>query len=286
MTPPATHPSRSGHPARPWAEFGNALRTRIMARAGALLILALAMATGLVQGGHLAYEASPWLKLPGRAAGLVGLAAEDITITGLVHHEPEALLEAIAIQPGGPLVNFDAAAAKQQLESLDWIEEATVQRRFPNQLDIAVRERDPFAVWQLAGRYQVIDREGRTMSGLQSSLLVSLPLVSGEGANTAAAELVNQLEAHPELALQIDAAARVGGRRWTLYLDSGVTVLLPEQGLDSALDRLERLDREQGLLAKGVRSIDLRIAGRMVVGVAEVGMDGVAEAGGKAKGTR
>ena len=53
---------------------------------------ALVIAAGLVKGDYFDYEGSQWLMLPGKAAGVVGMAAEDITIAGLSHHDPEALL--------------------------------------------------------------------------------------------------------------------------------------------------------------------------------------------------
>src|SRR5215203_2466036 len=91
-----------------WFDRGNTLRVRIAARAAALLFLGSVITTGLVQGGYLDYEGSKWLVLPGKAAGVVGMAAEDITITGLSHHDPEALLAAIGVNPGGSLIGFDA----------------------------------------------------------------------------------------------------------------------------------------------------------------------------------
>ncbi len=226
-----------------WLDRGNTLRVRLAARASALMFLGLVIASGLVKGGYLDYEGSKWLMLPGKAAGVVGMAAEDITITGLSHHDPEVLLSAIGVSPGGSLIGFDAALARRILENLDWIEGAKVQRRFPNQLDIAVRERDPFAIWQRGAAYYVIDKTGAAMSGLAASQLVKLPLVTGEGANLAAAELINQLEAYPDLMLQVKAAARVGGRRWTLYLDNGVTVLLPERDWAEAIAEGQRPQR-------------------------------------------
>ena len=67
-------------------------RFRVAMRASAVLFLGVVIGTGLLRGGHFDYDGSKWLLLPGKAASLVGLAAEDITITGLEHHEPEVLL--------------------------------------------------------------------------------------------------------------------------------------------------------------------------------------------------
>ena len=243
------------------------------ARTAAVLFLAAAVGHGLSIGGHFDYEGSPWRKLPGKLAGLVGLAAEDIRIQGLVHHDPETMLLAIGVSPGGSLIGFDAATARRTLENLDWVRSAKVQRLFPNQIEIAVVERQPFAIWQRGGEYYVIDHTGAAMSSVDASQFVSLPLVTGEGAQLAAAELVNQLAANPGLLLQVKAAARVGGRRWTLYLDSGVTILLPEKDWVAAIAEVQRLDETQQLLSKGIRSVDLRVPGRISVAVAEIAED-------------
>jgi cell division protein FtsQ len=253
-----------------WLDGLSAFRFRLALRAGAVAVLGLVVASGLLRGGHLDYEGSKWLMLPGKAAGLVGLAAEDITITGLEHHEPDVLLAAIGVKPGASLIGFDAGHARRILEGLDWIENAKVQRLFPNQLAVEVKEREPFAIWQRGEAYYVIDHTGSAMSGLAASKLVRLPLVTGEGANTAAADLINQLSAYPDILLQMKAAARVGKRRWTLYLDSGITVQLPERDWQDALRMADELNRTQQLLSRGIRSVDLRLAGRVIVEVAEL----------------
>lgn len=262
--------SNEGRPRGTWFDHGNSFRLRFAARASAVLFLGAVISSGLVNGGYLNYQGSRWLMLPGKAAGIVGMAAEDITITGLSHHDPEALLAAIGVAPGGSLIGFDASMARRILENLDWIESAKIQRRFPNQLDIAVKEREPFAIWQRGEAYYVIDRTGAAMSGLAAAQLVKLPLVTGEGANVAAAELINQLEAYPDLMLQVQAAARVGGRRWTLYLDSGITVLLPERNWTAAITEVNSLNQSQQILSKGIKSVDMRLDGRVTVAVAEV----------------
>lgn len=263
-----------------WVEQGNTLRVRIAARASALLLMGGVIMAGLVNGGYLDYEGSPWMQLPGKAAGVVGMAAQEITITGLEHHEPETLLSAVGVQPGGSLMGFDAIQARNILQNLDWIESAKVQRLFPNQLVVEVKEREPFAIWQRGQAYYVIDKSGAAMSGLEASQMVRLPLVTGEGANTAAAELINQLSAYPDIMLQVKAAARVGSRRWTLYLDNGITVQLPERDWQQAIATADQLHRTQKILARGIRSLDLRLPGRVTVEVAEIAAT-EAKSGGK-----
>lgn len=248
---------------------GPSLRARFIARSGACALLFGAIIHGLVIGGHLDYDGSPWRKLPGQLASSLGFAADDIRITGLVHQEPETLLSAIGVEPGGSLVGFDAVRARALLENLDWVAQATVMRKYPNRLDIVVTERQPFAIWQRDGAHYVIDQTGTAMSTLDPKRLASLLLVTGEGAHRAVAQLVNELETVPQVKKHVAAAARVGERRWTLYLDNGVTVALPETGSDKALATLAKLDRAQGLLSKGIKAIDLRLPGEMIVELAE-----------------
>ncbi len=251
-------------------DYGHTFGARFMVRASAVLFLGATIVHSVVLGGHLDYPESPWLKLPGKLSSFVGFAADDIRIKGLVHQEPETVLAALGLRPGGSLVGFDAGGAKTVLEGLDWVSSAKVQRLFPNQLEIALTERVPFAVWQRGGQYFVIDHSGSAMSNLSPGALTALPLVTGEGAQFEVAGLVNQLEATPDLFLKFKAAARVGQRRWNLYLDNHVTVLLPEKDVEAALQRLHKLDVSQRLLSKGVKTVDLRFEGRVIVGIAEI----------------
>ena len=245
-------------------------RVRFAARAGAVAFLGLTILHGVLQGGYLNYPGSPWLKIPGKISSYVGFAADDIRITGLVHQDPEMVLMALGLRPGSSLVGFDAVYARNLLEGLDWVSTAKVQRLFPNQLEITLTEREPFAVWQRAGQYYVIDRTGSAMSNLSANAMTTLPLVTGEGAQTAVEELVNQLEVTPDLSLKLKAAARVGQRRWNLYLDNHITVRLPEKDVAAAMQRLQGLDASQHLLSKGIRTVDLRFPGRVIVGISQL----------------
>lgn len=242
---------------------------RVFVRGFAVLLLGASMLGGAIRGDAFTYPGSPFLNFNGRVASVFGLAADRINISGLQHHDPADVLSHIGVKPGGSLVGFDADEARILLEALDWVADASVRRSFPNRLDVALNEREPFAIWQNAGSYAVIDREGTVMSGLNPLPLRHLPLVTGAGANVAARDYVNQMEAMPGLRQKVQAAARVGGRRWTLYLDNGVKIALPELDVEAALKRVAELDATQNILSKGIREIDLRSKDRIVVALAE-----------------
>ena len=225
--------------------------------------MAAAVAYAVVLGGHL--EGGGIERFSGRVAGHFGYAAEDIRISGLEWQSPPAVLAAIGVSPGGSLMGFEPAEARRRLEDLDWVENARVHRRFPNQLEIGIRERRPFAIWQHQGKLQVIDKHGIILSGISAADVLGLPLVTGEGAESAVAELVNHMEAHPGLSSRLKAAGRVGDRRWNLYFDGPVKVLLPEHGLEKALAVLSDMQDRHRLLDKRIAAIDLRVAGAGVL---------------------
>lgn len=79
------------------------------------------------------------------------------------------------------------------------------------------------------------------------------------------------LAAAPELEKRVDAAVRVGGRRWNIRMDNGVYIWLPETGARDAWGSLVRLEREHGLLEQDLVAIDLRFPGRLIVRTRESG---------------
>ena len=93
----------------------------------------------------------------------------------------------------------------------------------------------------------------------------NLPLVVGEGAGKNAADLFETLKPFDSVTKQMVAALRVGDRRWTLKLSSGVDVMLPDDGVADALKTLINLDRDRSLLQREIAAVDLRLADRVSV---------------------
>ncbi|MGB3021045.1 MAG: cell division protein FtsQ/DivIB [Methyloceanibacter sp.] len=198
-----------------------------------------------------------------------GFGVKRITVEGQLHITDAELTAALGTGPGSMILAFDTDAAKERLERVPFVKRAQVMRLLPSTLQVVIEERTPFAVWQSKGQTYVIDAEGTVLAPVVREAYADLPLVVGDGAGKNAAELLQTLEPFDELRRQLFAAIRVGDRRWTLKLASGLDVMLPDDGVTDALQTLVHLDRDRGLLNRDIATVDLRLADRVSVRLAE-----------------
>ena len=263
-------------PRRTWTLHGDSRRARVMrgfiwagtnwpATFAALLFLASASAYAAVLGGHVSKLSSAALRFGDGAASSFGLSASNVSISGLKRATREDILEIVGVREGGSIVGFNASAARRRLEEEDWIASASILRQFPNTLHVEIVEREPFALWQHEGEFSVIDSSGVRLSKFNVRDHLELPIVVGTGAETNALPLINELEAWDNVKSGVRAAVRVADRRWNLYFNNGIKVLLPEEGVERALFELDRLHREHDVLNRAVDVIDLRVRERTVL---------------------
>ncbi len=194
-----------------------------------------------------------------------GLAVRKVLCRGRNETSRAAILEALKVKRGQPILAFDPQAAKERLEALVWVRTAAVERRLPDTIAVRLSERRPLALWQRNGRLLLVDEEGVVLLRDGLERFAGLPLIVGKDAPRHAPALLAMLSAEPALESRVTAAVRVGGRRWNLRLDNGIDVLLPEEGAEDAWRRLADLERRHGLLGRDVTAVDLRVPDRLVV---------------------
>lgn len=193
-----------------------------------------------------------------------GMRVQTIRVEGR-ENTPEPLLNAaIGISKGDPILGFSLEQARSRIETLSWVERATVERRLPNTVVIVLEERRPFAIWQNQGKYVLVDRAGQIVADQDVAHFRHLPLIVGAGAPVAARPLLTALTDRPALATKVTASVRVAERRWNLRMTSGMDVMLPEGHEAAALDRLIQLQQEQNVLDRPLLAIDMRLPDRLV----------------------
>ncbi len=235
---------------------------------GVALSLVLFAATGLfgaVRGGqYAAYveaNGSPF----DLVAKVAGFPINAITISGLKELDQHEILKAAAVDPKNSLLFLDAASVRDRLKALPLIKDAVITKLFPDRLMIAVDERDPVALWQKDGQLSIVSNDGTVIDGVHDDRFIGLPFVVGQGANAKVGQFLALLDAAGDLRGRIAAGILVGDRRWTLRMDNGVEVALPETGGAEQVARLVALDGQSKLLDKDVVSVDLRRPTRVTV---------------------
>lgn len=232
----------------------------------ALVALFIATAAaGIVIGGHgmtVASAVTAW----------AGFAIENVKITGQSETSEVDVLNALDIGTYPSLLTLDVEAAKARIEALPWVRHASLQKLFPDSVEIAVAERDPYAIWQHAGVASLIDVSGRIITDTVSDRYARLPRVVGEGAAGRATAFSALIAPFPAIAAHTRAGVFVSKNRWNVVLDNGMELMLPEEKAEAALAVIAALDQSRQILSREISAIDLREPGQMIVRLTEEGL--------------
>lgn len=195
----------------------------------------------------------------------LGLSIDTVDVTGYAETSEIDVLQTLWMAGAQTLPALDVTAAREAIEAMPWIESATIEKEYPNRVKIALVEKKPFALWQREKDLWIVDHDGREIVPYATTRFTDLPFVVGPGAAREAADILDKMALVPELDQRIKAYVRVGDRRWDLRLDNGVVIRLPELDPIEAAATVMRVDRNEGLLARDIVSVDMRLADRMVV---------------------
>lgn len=231
---------------------------------GTIAMVAVLARTAMPGSGAGGSVASSREHLGGLAAAL-GWRVRNVVVEGRANTPDPLLRAAIGVSAGAPALGFSLAEARARIETLPWVEHAVVERRLPDTLVVRITERQPYAVWQNQGRFSLIDRAGLVLTDHDVAEFRSLPLVVGAGAAEHAADVLDPLARFPAIQDRVEAAVRIGERRWNLRLKNGIDVLLPEGHEAAALQRLVGLQDAHDLLERPLEVIDLRLPDRLSV---------------------
>lgn len=194
-----------------------------------------------------------------------GLVVRNVLVQGRENTDPDVLRALVNIDEGAPILTFNPHEVRELIERISWVREAHVERRFPDTVYIGLIERQPLALWQNKGKIRLIDGDGVVLADRNLDRFSDLLIIVGEDAPARTPELTAMIAAEPLLQGRIEAAVRVGGRRWDLRTKDGIAVNLPERDMGLALRRLAQAQEADGLLDKDLSLIDLRNADRIIV---------------------
>ena len=241
-----------------------AYRPRGAGVAAAVLIILGSVAFGIVRGGHVDDTAAALREVRDTAATIAGFGVTGVALTGNQHLGRDEVYALAGISEHTSLLFLDVSEARARLKTNPWVADATVQKLYPDRLQIAITERSAFALWQKDRRLGVIADDGTVLEPFSRGF-TTLPLFVGIGAGERAKDFLALIDRYPDIRDQVRASVLVAERRWNLRLKNGIDVRLPEYDVAAALDRLVALDKEKKLLSRDITAIDLRLPDRVTV---------------------
>ncbi len=184
------------------------------------------------------------------------------------------LASAAAVAPGTSFAALDLPAVRSALAGHPWVRHARVAALPPDQVILAVEEREPVAVARLAGEARLVDRDGTAFAPVEGT--TDLPELVGAGApgSPPLLEGVALLDAVAAEGLPAPRALILGGEEpgTTPALEfppgagaPGARVLLGPDDQPAKLARLAALLRARLPELATVREIDLRFGEDVVL---------------------
>lgn len=162
---------------------------------------------------------------------------------------------------------------RREVEALPRVASAQATVAPGGALVVQLTERRPVALWRTNGELKLIDKTGVVIAAAESRAdRLDLPLVVGDGAERAVEEALMLHEHARPLWPRLRGLVRVGERRWTVALDRGQAIHLPEKAPDLALNQAIALDFSDDLLSRDVAVVDLRNPARPVLRLTDEAM--------------
>lgn len=212
--------------------------------------------------GQLAqYTYNQFIKL----TAAIGLKIDDVYVEGRQHASQYQVLDAAQARRGEPILAYDIEHIRSQLERIDWVRTAIVQRRLPSILFIQLIERKPIAMWHHQDTLYLVDKEGVAITPTSMEAFRGLPLIIGSDAPLHAPKILSVIEKFPEISKRLTSVTRIRERRWDLTIDQKTLVKLPEDNVEEALGKLSLLLEKRKITGDDVSVVDIRVPGQVII---------------------
>ncbi len=172
-----------------------------------------------------------------------------------------ALAAAAAVVPGTNVYKINLDEMNQRIGAVPGVRESAV-RRMPNgNLAIKVAIYRAVALWTDGVAYYPLSADGT---------IVNKPTdVRDEGnvvfRGSVPKDVANITKQAHNLVGDLDYIEWIENRRWNLYTNGGIVVMLPEKNYDDAINNLVMLNNNHGILGKNIKVIDMRDQARVLV---------------------
>ncbi len=168
------------------------------------------------------------------------------------------LEQAVGVVVTGNFFSIDLEAVKQAAYELEWVEQVTVRRVWPDTIEMVVVEQEPLAYW---GKRRLISTKGVIFAPTAFNVPINLPRLGGPdpSAEVVTNNFYKYSHRMSQLNLKITQLVADSRMAWSIVFEDGMELKL---GKDRPRERLEKFASLYRLLNKtterALKKIDLR----------------------------
>jgi len=189
------------------------------------------------------------------------LDVDDVAVRGVSGRRAAQVRDAAGVRTGEAMVALDGGAAEGRVEDLPWVRTATVHRSWPGSVVVEVQERTPVAALSGAGRWLLVDGDGRRLARVRQPP-AGVVAVEGVGTQGRPGSRVDRRAAGAvELSRRLPPAVRFRLPRVQVDPDGRLDLVLrieDERDAVASFGRPEQLRDKVLSLATVLESVDLR----------------------------
>ncbi|MCL2737300.1 MAG: cell division protein FtsQ/DivIB [Alphaproteobacteria bacterium] len=168
------------------------------------------------------------------------------------------------LQPGQSAHAVDINEMLSNISGLSAVRRAGVRRMPSGRIAIKVEQREVIAAWTDGANFFPLSSDGHRFDRALAAAPDGWVVFSGTLPENLK-DVVRTVRGIPGLVPLIGRMEWIEGRRWNIHTKSGIIVMLPESGMEAALQRLVRMQAQDRVLDRRISTLDMRDADRTLV---------------------
>lgn len=197
----------------------------------------------------------------------------QMAITGASPVLANAIRDRVEVDFPVSWFRIEPEVIRTKISGLDAVADVQVGVELGGALNLRVTERQPAVIWRRAFSLEMLDATGHRIAYIdRREGRLDLPLITGEGADSAVPEALSLFEAAAPLSHRLRGLTRRGERRWDVVLDRDQVIMLPEADPLDAFERVLAMQGANDVLGRDIPVIDLRDPGRPTVRLGDAAM--------------
>jgi cell division septal protein FtsQ len=183
---------------------------------------------------------------------------KQIDVSGNSLLSEQFILKLTDLEKGQKLYLISVRDIREKLLKLDEVKDVHISLNYSGTIKIIIFERKPFAIWWNKKAPWLIDDEGNKILKIKDvEVYKDLIIIFGQNFDNKLKKFLDLLRPF-SLYKKVKSLHYIGNRRWDVYTEDNIVIKLPENNVDNAIKKLEKIFKSLKYKDK-VDIIDLRL---------------------------